>query len=397
MKLRTRLNVTYAAVQAIFWVVCCPIVGFGSAYLLERGFSSVDIGVMLGVANVLSMVVQPLLSARSDADVRFSPLHIVIALTASMLASSAIQAALMPTGPLMAVLWTFSATCAISANVFVTAVKFQIDEQSSIDFGTCRAAGSLAWGSLSAGLGFAIERFGMRLVPTVVCVASVAFLALLLACERRGGRADSEGVVRLEAAGEASTWGEFIRANPWLMVMLAGISLVYLHHALSNYFSAVVVENVGGDNSDMGLIIALSAVLEMPAMVLSSRLERRLGTRPVLAFSLVMFTAKAIALWRAATVAQLTGAFSIQLLCYGFFTASSVSFADGVVRPCDLVKAQACFTLVTTLSAIFSSFVGGVLFDLLGGTPTLLCMAVAAVVGVVVSLVSMFRIKVPCG
>lgn len=393
MGLKSRLNITYAAVQAIFWVVCCPIAGFGSAHLLAVGFSSVDVGIMLGLANVLAVVVQPLLSERADADERFSPIRIVAVLTVAMLASSAAQAALMPGGPVMAVLWTFSATCSISANVFVTAVKYQLDQDRSIDFGACRAVGSLAWAATSSSLGFAVERFGIRIVPLAVCAAAIAFLALLGACEldvrRRGMRGFHEAV---ETAGAASSWPEFIRENRWLMLLLLGIGLVYLHHALGSYFSIVIVENVGGDESDMGLIIALAALLEIPGMVLFSHIEKRLDAGSVLLFSLAMFACKAIAIWAASTVLQLTFAYSFQLFSYGLFTTSSVSFAARVTRPSDLVKAQACFSLVTTASAVFSSFVGGALFQMLGVRSTLLTAAVSACVGLAIVLVSLPRI-----
>ena len=88
-----------------------------------------------------------------------------------------------------------------------------------------------------------------------------------------------------------------------------------------------------------------------------------------------------------------TLAFSIQVLCYGLFMTSTVSFADQIVRPCDLVKAQSCFTLVTVVSSILSSFVGGALFQALGATPTLGVAAVTAAVGLAISLISIVRIK----
>ncbi len=393
MGLKARLNITYAAVQAIFWVVCCPIAGFGSAHLLAVGFSSVDVGIMLGLANVLAAVVQPLLSERADADERFSPIRIVVVLTLAMLASSAVQALLMPSGPVMAVLWTFSATCSISANVFVTAVKYQLDQDRSIDFGACRAVGSLAWAATSSSLGFAVERFGIRLVPLAVCAAAAVFLILLAMCERDVRARGAQGFRDAGAAsGAASSWPEFIRENLWLMLLLFGIGLVYLHHALGSYFSIVIVENVGGDNSDMGLIIALAALLEIPGMVLFSHIEKHFDAGSVLLFSLVMFTAKAIAIWAASTVLQLTFAYSFQLFSYGLFTTSSVSFAARVARASDLVKAQACFSLVTTASAIFSSFVGGALFQMLGVRSTLLIAAVSAGVGLAIVLVALPRI-----
>ena len=392
MSKRIRLNVLYSSMQAFYWMACCPIYGFGAAFLIELGFSSVDIGMMLGISNILAVILQPPLSALSDADKHFSPVRIAIILNAAVLASALLQMVLLPKGPLMAVLWTFMATCSFTAVVFMTAVKFQIDEDGAIDFGACRAAGSFAWGVLAAGLGFAMERFGIRLVPFCAAAASAVVLVLLVAGGRRSGGSTVRSRVGSASSGRASTWPEIIHENRWLMVLLVGIVLVYLHHSMANNFGAILVDNVGGDNSDLGLISALSAVLEIPGMVLYSRLETRFGARSILAFSLLTFTMKSVALWLAASVGQLTMAFSIQVLCYGLFMTSTVSFADWIVRPCDLVKAQSCFTLVTIVSSILSSFVGGALFEALGTTPTLGVSAISAIVGLVISLFSISRI-----
>ena len=88
MSKRVRLNVLYAAIQAFYWMACCPIYGFGAAFLLDLGFSSVEIGMMLGISNILAVLLQPPLSALSDADKRFSPIRIAVLLNAAVLVSA---------------------------------------------------------------------------------------------------------------------------------------------------------------------------------------------------------------------------------------------------------------------------------------------------------------------
>lgn len=395
MQSNYRANLLYAAVQALYWICYCPIVGFISSYLLGLGYGSVHVGAVLALANITSLIVQPMLSERSDADPLFSPLHVVTGLVSVIFAGSIVQVILAPRGIVLLALCTLSAACIISSCAFVTSVKFQLADDDAIDFGFCRAIGSLAWALVSVPLGFAIERIGAAAVPVTAAVSAAVLLALLQLCEKLA-REEGRGVLARAGSprGDAKDWGAFARDNRWLMMLLLGTSLVYLHHSLSNNFSILLVENVGGDNSDMGFLIALAAVCELPAMMLFSRISKRFRAQALVAFSLVMFAAKALAIWLASSVGLLMGAFSLQLVSFAVFTPATVAYAQVIVDARDQVKAQTCFTLVTTLAAIFSSLVGGALFQSFGVHTTLMLTVIAAVIGVVISCASMAHIKV---
>ena len=43
----------YALIQALYWAVYCLMVGFASAFLLDRGFSTGQIGTTLGLSYLL--------------------------------------------------------------------------------------------------------------------------------------------------------------------------------------------------------------------------------------------------------------------------------------------------------------------------------------------------------
>lgn len=390
---RAKLTIMYAAVQGLYWMCYCPIVGYVSPYLLGLGYESTHIGAVLAVGNIISLIVQPVLSERADADARFSPLRVAAGLMVAIMLSSLAQAAFMPRGAAMLALCTLSAVCVISSCAFVTSIKFQLASDEAIDFGVCRAIGSLSWALVSVPLGFAVEKLGPRVVPLFASAAAAILLVLLSLC---GKHVEREGnAVLAPSSGtceDVRTWGAFARDNGWLMVLLIGISLVYLHHSLANNFSILLVEHVGGDSSDMGIMIALAALCELPAMMLFSRISKRFRIQALVAISIVMFAVKALAIWMASSVGMLMGAFSLQLVSFAVFTPATVAYAPLVTEKRDLVKAQTAFTLVTTLSAVFSAFVGGALFQGFGTAATLGIAAAAAVAGLAVSLVAIARI-----
>ena len=53
----------YTLIQFLYWMTAGLIFNFASAYLLDRGFSNSQIGVILGAAYALSAVAQPMFAA----------------------------------------------------------------------------------------------------------------------------------------------------------------------------------------------------------------------------------------------------------------------------------------------------------------------------------------------
>ena len=58
-----RIRYMYTLIQCLYWVTAGLMFNFASAYLLDRGFSNSQIGVVLGAAYALSAVAQPLFAA----------------------------------------------------------------------------------------------------------------------------------------------------------------------------------------------------------------------------------------------------------------------------------------------------------------------------------------------
>ena len=53
----------YALIQGLYWAVFCLMVGFASAFLLDRGFTNGQIGLTLGISYLLSALLQPMVGS----------------------------------------------------------------------------------------------------------------------------------------------------------------------------------------------------------------------------------------------------------------------------------------------------------------------------------------------
>ena len=64
--MKKSLTFRYSLHQMAYWAAVAGVVSFASAYLLAKGFTAGQVGVLLAAGNLLSCTAQPLLAARAD-------------------------------------------------------------------------------------------------------------------------------------------------------------------------------------------------------------------------------------------------------------------------------------------------------------------------------------------
>lgn len=66
------LNFEYACIQGTYWMVYSIVSSFASVFLLSRNYSNTEIGIILAVANVVAVILQPLAADLADRSKRFT-------------------------------------------------------------------------------------------------------------------------------------------------------------------------------------------------------------------------------------------------------------------------------------------------------------------------------------
>ena len=64
--MKKTLTIRYTLQQMAYWAAAAGILSFASAFLLEKGFTTAQVGTLLASGNILSCIVQPLLADRAD-------------------------------------------------------------------------------------------------------------------------------------------------------------------------------------------------------------------------------------------------------------------------------------------------------------------------------------------
>ena len=250
-----------------------------------------------------------------------------------------------------------------------------------INYGAARGTGSIVFAPTSILLGLLIERTSAGLLPWIdlLCIAAPGGILLVLTLAARAAGQGGAPLPSQQAKGSSTR--DFIRSNHRFFLLLLGTALIYFSHNLVNNFMINVVGNVGGDTSDMGLLNGYIAALEIPMMFLYDRLTRRMRCATTLRIATAAFSLKALAIALASSMGALFAAELLQSVSFALLTPAIVRYVDLYVDHRDSAKGQALAYGMVTLGNVFSSSIGGLLFDALPVRQTLLIGALISVLG----------------
>lgn len=343
----------------------CVYTGYAAAYLQAVSYSNTELGLIMALGNLFSVLLAPALSARIDRDLRFTPVKIIPVLLALQVCAYAALLCVPYRHPVSAA--AFVACMAFSITVNPMNVKLYVDfshRGDKIDFGFARGSGSLAYVLLSVFLGRLIGETGVKILP----VAGLVLTALQLVSHINlcryltGSDAHGKDPSRNQQA-QGLSMRHFLSAHPRYVRLLAGIMLLFFAHNILINFMINVVGNLGGTATDMGYLNAFMAAVEIPVIMFFTKWFGKYDVRRILAIAFFVFTVKEIAIAFVPTIPLLYASFILQAPSFALYTAAIVPYVDRTLPYSDGAKAQSLAASVSTAGAIFASVIGGFLYD----------------------------------
>lgn len=363
------LTAAYSAVQASFWMSYCVAVSFAAVYLQGLGYSNAALGAVLAAGNLFGALLGPALSALIDRYDRFTAARLTPVVLAAQAAPLTLLVLTPPAGAATSAL--FALYIAFSLSVNSLNLKLYSDAAyagAAVDYGFARGMGSLAYVLASVLLGAWVERASVRAVP----VAGLALCALQCAAFFRfARRMPATGAAKADAPARGATMTAFMRGNRRFCVLLLGTALLFFAHNIVCNFLINITRNVGGDTGTMGVLNGFMAAVEIPVMLLYSRLFGKRSSASLLRVAFVCFTLKTAAVAAAPSVPLLAAAFLLQAPSFALYTAAIVPYVAASVAREDSAKAQSLAFTMTTVGSVLASVLGGRLFDTVSVTATL--------------------------
>lgn len=384
---KQNLTPGYACIQGFFWMVFAAVMGFSSIYLLSAGFTNTEIGLIIAAAGTVSAVLQPVTASYADRPQSPSLKKILIVLGAALLVCAVLLLVLRQ----RVVTGLFYGGCITITQLIVPLMNAlgmeTLNQGYSLNFGVSRGMGSVAYAIAAYILGIIAAKAGAFSVPlSILLIGGCCVSALVLFPFSKTVRETKSGK-RKESANPAAFFLRYKRFS----VVLLGCILVYISHVLLNNFTFQIVQAKGGGSSEMGFSMALSAMLELPAMFGFVYMVKKVRCDIWFRITGIFFTLKALGTLLAPSIMTFYGVQVFQMFGWALISVSSVYYVNAIMEEQDVIKGQAYMTMTYTLGSVLGALIGGWLIDLAGVNAMLLFAVVSAAAGMVIQLLASER------
>lgn len=402
------LNIEYGGIHATYWMTYAVISSFASAFLLSRGYTNSEIGVIIAVGSVVAVFLQPILADIADRSKKVSLIGLTQIVTIAMMILTAASFIMQKATLALSVVFVLLIAWDTALQPLFNSLAFKLEESGhKIKFGVTRAMGSLAYSILCSFLGTLTIKFGTQILPITGEIILLMLLITLWLINKHFKKAcairDAENNIKggEVTAGEPCeapvvediNFSQFIKRNKLFVVVSLGVVGMFFSNAVFNNFMLQIVENVGGDSGDMGRILSIMALLEIPALFLFDTIHKYVSCKTLLRIGAVAFVLKIFCAYIAGSVTMLYVAQLFQPAAFGIFLPAMVCFIDEIMDKGEAVKGQALYTIMTTIGTIFSSLLGGRILDAGGAEQLLLISTIITGIGAAVIVVIVGKVK----
>ena len=357
--MKKTLTTRYTFQQIAYWGAAAGILSFASAFLLEKGFTTAQVGTLLASGNILSCLIQPILADRADRSGPQKITRYIVGLTVLCAACfTAIQLVAVPQWLfgllyLMGV-FTFDAMMPLLNSICVAYHQ----QGCRINYGFGRGIGSFAYSLAALATGKVMAGLGADWMIWIVLVLLVANIIITLGYPRMKGPGSGG-----EKQTECCSIPVFFQRYRWYCLSLLGVMLLAMFHAMTENYLIKVMGRLGGDSGSVGTALFIATVVEMPVILWFDHVRKRIPDNRLLKLAGLSFLLKAVLFLIAPSV---TSIYLIQLLqatSYAFLSPTQLYYANAKVLQADMVKGQAFITASYTLGCAIGNFSGGQLLE----------------------------------
>lgn len=387
MKILEKVQVKhqYSVVQALYWMTSCALAGYAAVYLQDRGLSNTLIGVTVGGAACLSMVIQPLAAQVVESISGLTVNKVIQALIVMMAVMFGVLTVIPVPVAGVVILYMGMNTLNYCMPPMLSAMGMEfINRGYYLNFGLSRGLGSISYAVCAAVLGIVIDRFFPGVLGYIyVVLAILLFLAVSAMKDLEAEEPTfQQEIVEREKKPEESIWKTVCKNKTFLCLMI-GFCLANMNNAAIATYTVNIIKNLGGSDTVLGFANFVSAASEMPVMLLFGYFMKKGNCIRLLKVSAVFFLIKPLVLVFANALPLVILGLGLQGLSFGLFTPAAVYYVNSTLISEQRVKGQAIFSTITAGAATCGGNVlGGWLQDAFGLQTMLWVCAAMALVGV---------------
>ncbi len=339
----------------LFFAALSAFMPFAALYFQTLGLSGGEIGLLMGIGPLISMVAMPVWTGIADATRRY---RLVLSVTISGAVISMLLLSQMGGfWPLLAVIIAFSFISAPIVALADSATMSMLGERKAL-YGRLRVGGTIGWGIVATVAGVVIERFGL---PWMFWLYAMLMAAALLV---------GQGFVFGQVETRPAFWSgvrSFLADRRWMMflgmVFFGGVGM-----ATINTYQFVYMQDIGMSKTLMGISLTLSTLSELPIMFFADYLVRKLKPSGLLVLGMAAIGARLLLYAAFNFPVGLLLAQVIHGLTFPLIWIAGVSFSHEHAPAGLDATAQGLFgSVMMNFGGAAGSFLGGLVYQSAGG------------------------------
>ncbi len=381
MKKINRFAIHYTILQGLYWMLLCSYYAFGASYLIEQGLSNSLIGVVYATVGGLSALLQTVLSAAADKSRKIPSKWFAVGLIIPACVMLALLCFVIRTKWLVITLYGAVWLLVMAMQFLLNALGME-GGKAHVNFGVSRSFGSMCYALTAYALGFVCAKNGTAVtIPIALCVGVLLAIALIF----WRGSPKKEVAAPAPAQGAPAEAGFFSRYPRFIIFFIGCLITIMAYSTVCNY-NVRVVAALGGGSAELGTAIMITALCEIPTLIISGWLNKKFGSNLLMIVAVIMLSVRMLLMTLANSIPFLYAAMATQLLSYSLFISASVFYVDALMQSRDKLKGQAMMSLVQIASSAVGSLLGGFLLDAVNVKGMLLLCTVLSFIGTVITI-----------
>ena len=356
-----------------YFLLFAGVASFGPyqvLYYQSLSFTGAQIGLLVGIAPLITMVSLPLVTGFAD---RTNKHGLVMGLSLSVVVLGLVLLPYLKTFILLlglAILFSvfFSPIMSLSTS----ATMFMLGDRKDL-YGRMRLGGTIGFSIVATVAGALVENYGLRMgFWGAAALFAIAFLV---------GQKLIHGEAEIEKPAERGRASDLLRNPHFLLFLLIGLSGGISFATINTYLFPYMKELDAGESA-MGLALTIGTIVEIPVLFFANRFIRRFGAHVLLMFSIAMTGLRFLLLAVAPNPVFVLFVQLLNGLNYPLLNVAGVTYADEHAPQGFRATAQGLFNVSTGgIGSAIGGFAGGLLFESVGarGMYLVLCILMVLV------------------
>ncbi|WP_176220708.1 MFS transporter [Cohnella massiliensis] len=354
-----------------FFSLFALFISFLPVYASQIGISKTEIGLILGIGSLISIVSQPLWGIVCDRTRTIKKVMLLI-LTVSVIAGTLLFQSREA--------WLFALFVAMMnlffmpSDALVESLNVQTAQRVGISYGSIRTFGALGYAFTSLAAGTFLHAFGMGSLAWIFL--GFGLVTLLLGLSMSDVKASSKPI----AFGQLKTF----MLDPRMLAFFALVFLVALPHKMNDMYIGLYIEEMGGNVRHTGMAWFAMTLSEALFFALSAKLIKPGKELAVMAVSAGMYLVRFGLSSLVTEPLPLVAMQVFQGVTFALFYVAAIQYLHSIVPEQWKSTGQTVMTvLFFGISGIVGSSAGGWLMERLGGQSLYRIMAALAAVAFV--------------